>query len=52
MMMATGFGALIMTPALGIHYLYQARPAKLFFIDAGYLTLGLALVGGVFVALG
>ncbi|WP_423141993.1 DUF1761 domain-containing protein [Parablastomonas sp. CN1-191] len=52
MMMAVGFGAVIMTPALGINYLYQARPAKLFWIDAGYLTAGMALVGAVFVALG
>ena len=51
MMMAIGFGAVIMTPALGIHYLYQMRPAKLFWIDAGYLTLGMALVGGAFVLL-
>lgn len=52
MMMAIGFGALIMTPALGINYLFQMRPGKLFAIDAGYLVVGMAAVGGVFVALG
>ena len=52
MMMAIGFGAMIMTPALGINYLFQQRTGKLFAIDAGYLVLGMALVGGVFVALG
>lgn len=50
MMMATGFGAVIMTPALGIHYLFQQRPGKLFAIDAGYFVVGMAAMGGVFVA--
>ncbi len=52
MMMATGFGAAIMVPALGINYLFQQRTAKLFAIDAGYIITGMILMGGVFVALG
>ncbi|AKH42548.1 hypothetical protein FHS61_000318 [Altererythrobacter atlanticus] len=52
MMMAVGFGATIMTPAIGIHYLFQMRPGKLFFIDAGYFIVGMAAMGGVFIALG
>ena len=52
MMMAVGFGALIMTPALGINYLFQMRPGKLFAIDAGYFVVGMAAAGGVFILLG
>ena len=51
MMMAVGFGATIMTPALGINYLFQMRPGKLFAIDAGYFIVGMAAMGAVFVAL-
>ena len=51
MMMAVGFGALIMTPALGINYLFQMRPGKLFAIDAAHFIVGMAAVGGVFIAL-
>lgn len=51
MMMAVGFGAVIMTPAIGINYLFQMRPGKLFAIDAGYMIVGMAAVGSVFVAL-
>ena len=50
MMMATGFGLAIMAPAIGINYLYQRRSLKLFLIDAGYFVVGMAAVGGVFVA--
>ncbi len=50
MMMAVGFGATIMAPALGINYLFQQRPGKLFAIDAGYFIVGMAAMGGVFVA--
>ena len=52
MMMAIGFGATIMTPALGINYLFQQRPGKLFAIDAGHFIVGMAAMGFVFVALG
>jgi predicted Na+-dependent transporter len=51
MMMATGFGLAIMAPATGINYLYQRKSLKLFLIDAGHFVVGMAAVGGVFVAL-
>jgi len=51
MMMATGFGLAIMAPAVGINYLYQRKSLKLFLIDAGHFVVGMAAVGGVFVAL-
>jgi len=52
MMLATGFGLAIMAPAVGINYLYQRKSLKLFLIDAGHFVVGMAAVGGVFVALG
>jgi hypothetical protein len=51
MMMAVGFGLAIMSPAIGINYLYQRRSLKLFLIDAGHFVVGMAAVGGVFVLL-
>lgn len=48
-MMAFGFGATIMAPAIGINYLFQMRPGKLFAIDAGYMIAGMLAMGGVFV---
>lgn len=51
MMFALGFGAFLMTPAIGINYLYQNRSLKLFAIDAGHFIVGMAAMGGVFVAL-
>ncbi|HEY6815055.1 MAG TPA: DUF1761 domain-containing protein [Croceibacterium sp.] len=51
MMMATGFGLAIMSPAIGISYLYQRKPLKLFLIDAGHFVVGMAAVGAVFVLL-
>ena len=48
MMIAIGYGAMIMAPALGINYLFQMRPGKLFAIDAGYFIVGMAAMGGVF----
>jgi hypothetical protein len=50
MMMAVGLGAGVMSPAIGINYLYQNKPFKLFAIDAGYFIVGTAAMGGVFVA--
>lgn len=50
MMIAIGYGATIMAPALGINYLFQMRPGKLFAIDAGYFVVGMAAMGGVFCA--
>lgn len=51
MMMAVGFGAVIMAPAIGINYLFQMRPGSLYAIDAGYMVVGMAAAGGVFVLL-
>jgi hypothetical protein len=51
MMMAVGFGLAIMSPAIGINYLYQRRSLRLFLIDAGHFVVGMAAVGGVFVLL-
>lgn len=50
-MMAIGFGALVMAPAIGINYLHQRRSLKLFLIDAGHFVAGMAAVWGVFAAL-
>ena len=52
MMMATGFAATIMAPAIGINYLFQMRPGKLFAIDAGYFVVGMAAAGAAFILLG
>ncbi len=51
MMMAVGFGATIMAPAIGINYLYQRKSGKLFAIDAGHFIVGMAAMGAVFVML-
>lgn len=51
MMMAFGFGATIMTPAVGINYLYQRKSLTLFLIDAGHFIVGMLTMGGVFVLL-
>ena len=48
MMMSIGFALGIMTPAIGINYLYQRKSGLLFAIDAGHFTLGMAAMGGVF----
>jgi hypothetical protein len=51
MMIAIGFGLAIMSPAIAINYLHQRKSLKLFLIDAGHFIVGMAAVGGVFVAL-
>jgi hypothetical protein len=51
MMIASGIGATIMVPAIGIHYLFQQRSGKMFAIDAGYFITGMTAMGGVFVLL-
>lgn len=51
MMMATGFGLAIMSPAIGITYLYMRKSLKLFLIDAGHFIVGMTAVGLVFVLL-
>ena len=48
MMIATGFGAFVMTPAIGINYLYQRKPLALFLIDGGHFILGMTAMGAVF----
>ena len=48
MMMAIGFGATIMTPAIGINYLYLRKTLAHFLIDAGHFIVGMAAMGGVF----
>jgi len=49
MMMAVGFAAGVMIPAVGINYLYLRKPLALFLIDAGHFLVGMAAMGGVFV---
>ena len=49
-MISTGFGATIMAPAVGIHYLFLRKPGRLFAIDAGHMIVGMAAMGAVFVA--
>ncbi|HTM94398.1 MAG TPA: DUF1761 domain-containing protein [Croceibacterium sp.] len=51
MMIAGGFGLAVMTPAIGINYLFQRKPLQLFLIDAGHFIIGTAVMGVVFVAL-
>lgn len=51
MMMAVGFGLAVMSPAIGITYLYMRKSLKLFLIDAGHFIAGMAAVGLVFVLL-
>ncbi|HWK40327.1 MAG TPA: DUF1761 domain-containing protein [Croceibacterium sp.] len=51
MMIAFGFGAMLMTPAIGISYLFLRKPLKLFLIDAGHFIVGMTAMGAVFVAL-
>ena len=52
MMMAVGFGLAIMSPAIGITYLYMRKSLKLWLIDSGHFVVGMAAVGLVFVLLG
>jgi len=51
MMIAIGYGATLMAPAIGITYLYMRKSLKLFAIDAGHFIAGMAAMGGVFVLL-
>ena len=51
MMIATGLGAGIMAPAIGITYLYMRKSLRLFLIDAGHFVVGMTAVGLVFVLL-
>jgi hypothetical protein len=51
MMMAVGFAVGVMIPAVGINYLYLRKPLAMFLLDAGHLLVGMAAMGGVFIAL-
>ena len=51
LMIATGFGLAIMSPAIGIDYVHQGKSLKLFLIDASHFIVGMAVVGLVFVLL-
>ena len=51
MMMAVGFGLAVMSPAIGITYLYMRKPLGLWLIDVGHFVVGMAAVGLVFVVL-
>jgi hypothetical protein len=51
-MMALGFAATVMIPAIGINYLHQRKSLALFLIDSGHFLAGMAAVGSVFVLLG
>ncbi|HTN13378.1 MAG TPA: DUF1761 domain-containing protein [Sphingomonadaceae bacterium] len=51
MMFALGFGGALMIPAIGINYLFQRRPLRLFLIDAGHILVGMAAMGAVHLAL-
>ncbi len=48
MMIAIGYGAMLMVPALGINYLFLMKPGKLFAIDAGHFIVGMAAMGAVY----
>ena len=51
MMMAVGFGLAIMSPAIGITYLYMRKSPRLFLIAPGHFVVGMTAVGLVFVLL-
>ena len=48
MMIAIGYGAMLLAPAIGINYLYQRKSLKLFMIDAGHFVVAMAAMGAVF----
>jgi len=48
MMIAIGYGAMLIAPALGIHYLFRMRSGKLFAIDAAHFVVGMAAMGAVY----
>ena len=51
MMIAVGYGAMLMVPAVGIRYLYLKVPGVVFAIDAGFFVTAMAAMGAVFVFL-
>ena len=48
MMISFGFGAFVMSPAIGINYLYQRKSLSLFLIDAGHFVVGMTAMGAVY----
>ncbi len=48
MMISVGFGLMLMTPAVGIRYLYLNVPGRVFLIDAGFFVTAMAAMGAVF----
>ncbi len=44
-------GAFFGTATVGINYLYQRKSIRIFLIDGVYITLGLALSGGIMMAM-
>ena len=51
MMIAIGYGAMLIAPAIGINYLYMRKSLTLFLIDSGHFVVGLAAMGAVFALL-
>jgi hypothetical protein len=51
LMISVGLAIGVMSPAIGICYLYMRKPLKLFLIDAGHFVVGMAALGGVFALL-
>lgn len=51
MMIAVGYGLMLMTPAAGIRYLYLNVPGRVFAIDAGFFVAAMTAMGAVFVLL-
>lgn len=51
MMIAIGYGLVLMVPAVGIRYLYLNVPGRVFAIDAGFFVTAMAAMGGVFAVL-
>lgn len=50
MMIAIGYGLMLMVPAVGIRYLYLNIPGRVFAIDTGFFVTAMAAMGAVFVA--
>ncbi len=40
-------GAFLASSALGVGYLFEGRPRKLFYINAGYIVVGYAIMGAI-----
>ena len=48
MMIAIGYGAMLMTPAIGIAYLLLGKSGKLFAIDAGHFIAAMTAMGALY----